>query len=121
MITRPDIAYAVSKSAQYLKKPTDMFLAASNRVIACLYGTRGLTIEYSGRNESRISNCSSDATFTDDPETHKSSDGYLFQLYGGAISWRAGKQKTVTTSSTEAELLSLSTAGREAKSDEYPH
>ena len=29
-------------------------------------------------------------------------------LFGGAIDWRSVKQKTVTTSTTEAELLSLS-------------
>ena len=34
-------------------------------------------------------------------------------LFGGAIDWRASKQKTVTTSSTEAELLALSNAASE--------
>jgi hypothetical protein len=34
-------------------------------------------------------------------------------LYGGPIHWHATKQKTVTTSTTEAELLALSTASRE--------
>jgi len=29
-------------------------------------------------------------------------------LFGGPIDWRAAKQKTVTTSTTEAELLALS-------------
>jgi len=57
--------------------------------------------------------CSADAAFADDTLTRRSSDGYLFQLYGGPIDWRAAKQKTVTTSSTEAELLSLSFAAKE--------
>jgi hypothetical protein len=35
-------------------------------------------------------------------------------LFGGLISWRANKQDTVTTSSTEAELLALSQTAREA-------
>lgn len=33
-------------------------------------------------------------------------------MYGGAIDWRASKQKTVTTSSTEAEFLAISEAGK---------
>lgn len=49
----------------------------------------------------------SDAAFADNLD-RKSSDGYLFMLYNGAIDWRASKQVTVTTSSTEAELLALS-------------
>jgi hypothetical protein len=35
-------------------------------------------------------------------------------LFGGPIAWRANKQDTVTTSSTEAELLALSQAVKEA-------
>jgi hypothetical protein len=69
---------------------------------------------YSGRAISDIFLCSSDAAFADNESTRRSSDGYLFQLYRGAIDWRAAKQKTVTTSSTEAELLALSRTAKEA-------
>jgi len=37
----------------------------------------------------------------------------LIQLFGGPIDWKASKQKTVTTSTTEAELLSISHAAKE--------
>ena len=113
VITRPDIAYSVSKLSQFLKKPTTAHRSAADRVISYLSATRGLAIEFSGDETGPIFNCASDAAFADDPDTRKSSDGYLFKLYGGAIDWKASKQKTVTTSSTEAELLSLSAATRE--------
>jgi hypothetical protein len=35
------------------------------------------------------------------------------KLFGGAIMWQSSKQKSVTTSTTEAELLSLSHTARE--------
>jgi hypothetical protein len=35
------------------------------------------------------------------------------QLFGGLIGWRANKQDTVTTSTTEAELLALAQAAKE--------
>ena len=35
------------------------------------------------------------------------------KLFGGPIAWRANKQDTVTTSSTEAELLALSQTAKE--------
>lgn len=35
-------------------------------------------------------------------------------MFGGPIAWRANKQDTVTTSSTEAELLALSQTAKEA-------
>ena len=43
--------------------------------------------------------------FADNELTRRSSDGYLFQHYGGAIDWRAAKQNTVATSSIEAGCL----------------
>ena len=36
------------------------------------------------------------------------------RLFSGIIAWRANKQATVTTSTTEAELLALSQAAGEA-------
>src|SRR2546421_3178274 len=55
-----------------------------------------------------------DASFADDLQDRKSTQGYLFTLFGGPIAWRSGKQPTVTTSSIEAELLTLSTGAKEA-------
>lgn len=56
---------------------------------------------------------SSDASFADDIQTRYSSQGYAFKLFGGLIDWKANKQKTVTLSSTEAELLAISQVGKE--------
>jgi hypothetical protein len=36
------------------------------------------------------------------------------KLFGGPFAWRANKQDTVTTPSTEAELLAISQAAKEA-------
>jgi hypothetical protein len=44
----------------------------------------------------------------------KSSQGFATKLLGGLIAWRANKQNTVTTSTTETELLALSQAAKEA-------
>jgi hypothetical protein len=37
-------------------------------------------------------------------------DGYLFKLFGMPIDWKATKQRSVTKSTTEAELYALSRA-----------
>ncbi|KAI0995309.1 hypothetical protein K3495_g12873 [Podosphaera aphanis] len=55
----------------------------------------------------------SDASFADEVPSRHSSHGYAFTLYGGLITWKAQKQRTVITSTTESELLALSRAGRE--------
>ena len=43
----------------------------------------------------------------------KSSQAFAMKLFGGLIGWRANKQDTVTTSTTEAELLALAQAAKE--------
>ena len=55
----------------------------------------------------------SDASFADDPDDRKSSQGYIVLFCGGPIAWKAGKQTVVTGSSTKAELLAFSTATKE--------
>jgi hypothetical protein len=53
----------------------------------------------------------SNALFADYKD-QKSTKGYLYKLYGGLINWRASKQHTVTTSTTEVELLAILEAAK---------
>jgi hypothetical protein len=55
----------------------------------------------------------SDASFADDVETRRSSQGYVFQLFGMTVDWKSTLQRTITKSITEAELLALSLARSE--------
>ena len=55
----------------------------------------------------------SDASFADEKGTRKSSQGYIFFLFGGPIDWRATLQRCVTKSTTESELIAASSAGTE--------
>lgn len=56
----------------------------------------------------------SDVLFADNTLDRKSSQGYAIKLFGGLIAQRSSKQDTVTTSTTEAELLALSQVAKEA-------
>jgi hypothetical protein len=115
--TRPDIAFAVSRLARFNQNPSGEHQQAADRVIQFLYHTRSRAICYGGdmeRDGARAFVCASDASFADNTEDRKSSQGYMMTLFGGPIAWRANKQDTVTTSSTEAELLALSQTAKEA-------
>ena len=114
IITRPDVAKTASKLSEFLQNPSPRHHAAADQAISYLYGTKGLAIEFSAdTDEANIFACSSDAAFADDKETRRSSEGYLFKLFGGAIEWHSTKQRSVTTSSTEAELLAVTHAAKE--------
>lgn len=111
VITRPDIAFATSRLARHLLNPGPQHHKAADRVLGYLYETRFLALQLGGRDDLQVA---SDASFADNTRDRKSSQAYAIKLFGGLIAWRANKQDTVTTSTTEAELLALAQASKEA-------
>jgi hypothetical protein len=112
--TRPDIAFSVSRLARFNLNPSKTHHMAADRVILYLYKTRSYAIRLGGMRKIETFLTSSDSSFADNTLDRKSSQGMIMRLFGGTIAWKASKQATVTTSSTEAELLALSQAAKEA-------
>ena len=56
----------------------------------------------------------SDADWAGDINDRKSTSGYLFQLSGGAVTWKSKKQGCVALSTAEAEYIALSSAAQES-------
>ncbi|KAI1685790.1 Pol protein [Pyrenophora tritici-repentis] len=130
--TRPDVARAHSVLARHLANPGQKHLYAAIHCWRYLIGKRNLALKASGTQNEKdlfvipVENAdkytdtvepifygASDAAYADEPDTRRSSEGYLFKLYGLSVDWKAAIQKTVTKSTTEAELLALSRAGGE--------
>jgi hypothetical protein len=109
--TRPDIAFATSRLARFLSNPSSEHQAAADRVLLYLASTKARALQLGGGDNLQVA---SDASFADNTLDRKSSQGYAIKLFGGLIAWRASKQDTVTTSTTEAELLALSQVAKEA-------
>jgi hypothetical protein len=114
--TRPDIAFAAFRLSRFNYCCDEIHMAILDDLIRYLWSTRGYAIRYGNNTgpDARAFIYHSDASFTDDAIDRKSFQGYTMMLFGGLVNWRANRQPTVTTSSTEAELLALSQAGREA-------
>ena len=109
--TRPDIAFAVSRLARFLHNPSTQHHRAADRVLAYLKHRSTLALQMGGGDDFEVA---SDASFADNSKDRKSSQAYAMKLFGGLVGWRANKQATVTTSTTEAELLALSQATKES-------
>lgn len=88
---------------------------ALKRILRYLKGTVNYGILFSCNVESDCVGFS-DADWAGDVNDRKSTSGYLFQLCGGAISWRSKKQPyfALSTSTAEAEYMALSSAVQEA-------
>ncbi|KAF6527735.1 hypothetical protein HZS61_008037 [Fusarium oxysporum f. sp. conglutinans] len=109
--TRPDIAFAVSRLARFLTNPGRAHQEAADRVIHYLTYTKHRALAFGGPGGLKVA---SDASFADNTLDRKSSQAYTIKLFNGLIGWRASKQDTVTTSTTEAELLALAQAAKES-------
>ncbi|RYC53684.1 hypothetical protein CHU98_g12525, partial [Xylaria longipes] len=114
IMIRPDVAFAAAQLSKHLTNPSQEHLAIADQVIKYLYHTRFLGITYGQAEQSaQALLIAGDASFGDDKETRRSSHGYIIFLFGGAISWKATKQSTVSTSTTEAEINVLGLTGVE--------
>jgi hypothetical protein len=111
VITRPDIAFATSRLARFNMNPGPEHHQEADRALLYLSATRNLALQYG---QGDTFDVASDASFADNTLDRKSSQAYTMRLFGGTIGWRANKQDTVTTSTTEAELLSLAQAAKES-------
>jgi hypothetical protein len=110
VITRPDVAFATSRLARFNTNPGPEHHRAADQVLRYLLNTSSLSLQFGGDDDFRIA---SDASFADNSQDRKSSQAFAMKLFGGTIAWRANKQDTVTTSTTEAELLALTQAAKE--------
>ena len=110
--TRPDIAFAVTKLAQYAARPSKEHLNKALYICRYLKGTTKYCLTYDGKTGQGLTAfCDSD--WASDSQGRKSQSGYLLQLAGGAISWTSRAQRTIALSSTEAEYMALSDCSRQ--------
>lgn len=111
-LTRPDLAFAVNKTCQFLQHPTDVHWAAVKRVLRYIQGTLqlGITIR---RSDSVDMSAYSDADWAGCPDDRRSTGGFAVYLGNNLVSWSARKQPTVSRSSTEAEYKAIANATAE--------
>jgi hypothetical protein len=127
--TRPDLAFSLSTLSKCCSNHTPEHSIAALRVLRYFRKTTDIGITYGGQENQAVDDALgnylaglrvtgltgfSDSDWAGDLDTRKSTSGYVFLLYGGAISWKSAKQNIVATSSTEAEYIASSEAAKEA-------
>ena len=109
---RPDIAFVVTKLAQFAARPSEEHLQKALYICRYLRGTSSYHLTYDGSSGQGLIACT-DLDWASDPQGQQSQTGYFLKLAGGAISWKSSAQKTVALSSTEAEYMALSDCSRQ--------
>ncbi|KAK2977888.1 hypothetical protein RJ640_022679 [Escallonia rubra] len=106
IVTRPDIAYAVSTVSQFMSEPTVKHWVALEQILCYLKGAPGLGLLYSNHGHSYIE-CFSDADWAGSKLDRKSTTGYCVFVGGNLVSWKSKKQSVVSRSSAESEYRAM--------------
>lgn len=111
--TRWDLAFPVSLVSRFMTNPTPAHMEAVLQEFRYVAGTpdQGLFFHHDGDGTLRGFVDSDWGGCTD---TGRSTTGWVFTLAGCPISWASQRQKTVSSSTTEAEYIAASDACKEA-------
>lgn len=113
IISRPDISFAVNLLSRFCENPGKAHWGAIKRVFRYLKGTMKYKLTYGQTQDEVTGYC--DADWAADLDQRKSTTGYVFTMYGGAVSWNSKRQPTIALSSTEAEYMSMVSAIQECR------
>jgi hypothetical protein len=112
---RADISFAVSQLSRFLAAPRVHHWNAALHCLKYLKGTADLGLTFDGNTDKKnVLIGYADSDYAGCKATARSTSGHVFMLNGAAISWKSRRQSIVSTSSTEAELISASLATQEA-------
>ena len=111
--TRPDIAYSVGVLSRYCSNPGPTHCNLVVQVFRYLSATLGLGITFNSNSENDLVGYT-DSDYAGLVDGRKSTGGYIFMLSGGPLSHQSKLQSTVALSSTEAEYMATTEAGKEA-------
>jgi hypothetical protein len=111
-LTRPDLAFAVSRVCQFMHCPTTLHWQAVKRILRYLKHTisHGLLLHKTSYNSLHAY---SDADWAGCSDDRRSTGAYCVYLGSNLISWSSRKQPTVSRSSTKAEYKSVANTAAE--------
>ena len=109
--TRPDIAHAVGVVSRYSSNPGKQHWEAVKWIMRYLRGTTDMALCFK-RGSTELQGYV-DADLAGDNDTCRSTTGYVYTVGGAAVSWVSNLQGHVALSTTEAEYVAVSEAGKE--------
>ena len=102
--TRPDIAFATGLLGRYQSNPGHDHWVAAKKVMRYLKRTKDYMLIYKHVQDLQLVGYS-DSDFAGCQDEKKSTTGYIFKLAGGAVSWKSEKQKSIASSTMQAEFV----------------
>jgi len=114
--TRLDIVHAVGFLSKYMSKLGKEHWTIVKRVFMYLHGTASYGLCYQGRSgldKVMDIHVFVDANWVGDLDRRRSTSGYVFNLFGGVISWMRKIQVVLALSTTHVEYMAATHACKE--------
>lgn len=108
VVSRPDIAYAVSALSQFMSSWNTTHWTAGKEVLRYLKSTPKLGLKYDLTDGMLLAFTDSD--YAADRDTRRSRTGNLLIMNGSSVIWTSQRQPIVTLSSSEAEFVAANSA-----------
>ena len=112
VVTRPDVATAVSMAARFLHNPTQAHMKFARKILRYLYDTRDMKLTYK-KSENPDLIVYADSSHGDDTETRRSRYGYLIFFGDALVCWKSKLGSGVKLSTAEAEYVCATQACKE--------
>ena len=115
VVTRPDLAYTLSRLSKYLSKPARIHKDAAKHALRYLAGTKDYGLIYGCKADPDSAKLIgyTDSNFAADTDNRRSTSGFLFKLNGASIHWQSKQQSLVARSTHEAEYVGMAIASYE--------
>lgn len=114
--TRPDVTYSVNAAARFMSNPSHDHFKELEKIWGYLRNYPDLGILYDCAGDLQIRGYS-DSDWAGNVDNRASTQGYIYGLTNGnlinPISWNSQLQRSIATSSTEAEYMALKEATKE--------
>ncbi|KAL4105052.1 hypothetical protein QTP88_020327 [Uroleucon formosanum] len=106
------LLYLINLVSRYIEDPKEQHWTAVKRILKYLKGTINFGLIFSSRQKIMLKGYS-DADYTGDLDTRRSTSGSVFTLGSGSIAWSSRRQQCVSLSTTKSEYIALSQAVQE--------
>ena len=115
--TWPIVQYHVSKLCKFMANPGAVHIAALKRLLRWIIANAHYHLVYDFSKEPTKAGAYGyyDAAHADDPDTKRSTMGYVFFYSGCCISWQSKLHTFLTTSTNDSEYCAAGKTGKEAK------
>ena len=110
--TCPNISFAISILVKFQKNPGPTHWTALKRVYQYIRGTSDWCLTFGNPDDTDLYGYADADGMSQ--TNRKAISGYVFKVYGGAVSWQSKQQDIIALSTTEAELVASVNASKEA-------